>query len=58
MIGTKARVGTQQELQLIGEVLGSIDPAQPAIYSFLFASGGASASGATQCARVSPTTWR
>jgi hypothetical protein len=45
VIGTVAHISPQQGLQLTGEVLGPIDPAQPAIYSFLIDRGGASGPG-------------
>jgi len=48
VIGTDARISPQQGLQLTGEVLGPINPVQPAVYSFLIDSGGTSAHGSTQ----------
>lgn len=48
VIGTNARISPQQGLQLTGDVLGPIDPAQPAIYSFLIDRDGSSAPGSTR----------
>ena len=59
VIGTNARISPQQELQLTGEVLGPIDPAQPAIYSFLIDQWrGKCPRFHPVDARRSPTTWR
>ena len=39
VIGANARFSAQQGFQLTGKVLGPINPAQPAIYSFLIGRG-------------------
>jgi hypothetical protein len=48
VVGTSARTNGPQGLVLTGDVLGPINPVQPAIYSFLINRGGSSASGSIQ----------
>ena len=45
VIGARAQFNPQTGFVLSGEVLGPIDPAQPAIYSFLIKRGGVSSTG-------------